>query len=186
MKNPFPDDPISKIEWLEAARLTANDYNPNVVFSPELKLLERSIVLQGWTQPVLIGREGDTLTIIDGFHRTRLALDSKRIKDKYRGLVPCAVLAVTRPEAMLLTIRMNRAKGTHLAPRMAAIVKELLEVHQIDAKRIADEIGATAKEIELLSADTIWKQRNLKDYAYSKAWYPIETRNEAAKAAKGA
>ena len=47
-------DPIDKIEWRVANELNSNNYNPNVVFNKELKLLELSILKQGWIQPVLI------------------------------------------------------------------------------------------------------------------------------------
>ena len=31
------DHPINNIQWIEAEKLNPNDYNPNVVFIPELK-----------------------------------------------------------------------------------------------------------------------------------------------------
>jgi ParB-like nuclease family protein len=108
------NDPVDNIEWRLASSLNANDYNPNVVFSPELRLLELSLVRTGWVQPILITRAD--ATIIDGFHRVRLAQDSKPLMAKYQGMVPCAVLAIERADAMMLTIRMNRAKGS---PRSA-------------------------------------------------------------------
>lgn len=37
-----------------------------------------------------------------------------RVKARYAGKVPCAVLDVTRDKAMILTIRMNRAKGCNI------------------------------------------------------------------------
>ena len=36
-------DPIDEIEWVDSADLSANDFNPNVVFTPELKSLEKNI-----------------------------------------------------------------------------------------------------------------------------------------------
>jgi len=78
-------DPINRIEWRDAASLEANNWNPNVVFTPELRLLERSILLTGWTQPILITADG---LIIDGFHRVRLALDSRAILERYGGKLP--------------------------------------------------------------------------------------------------
>ena len=116
------NDPINTILWLKTELLQANDYNPNAVFSPELKLLERSILKTGWVQPILVSKD---YTIIDGFHRYSLSKDSTRIKGKYHGFCPCAVLDVDRSEAMILTVRMNRAKGSHIALRMSAMVKEL-------------------------------------------------------------
>jgi ParB-like chromosome segregation protein Spo0J len=165
-------EPIDNVQWLDSASLNANDYNPNAVFSPELRLLERSILLTGWVQPILIDPDK---RIIDGYHRHRLAIDSVELRRKYGGLAPCAVLAVTRPQAMLLTIRMNRAKGSHVAYRMSAIVRELMDEHGYDPAEISVEIGATADEIALLHQEGVFAQRNIKEYRYSRAWYPAET-----------
>lgn len=165
-----PTDPIRSIEWLHAETLEANSYNPNVVFNIELRLLERSILLTGWVQPILIAKP-DRM-IIDGFHRRMLALTSQPLLARYNGFVPCAALDISRPQAMLMTIRMNRAKGTHVAVRMAAIVKELIDEHHIEPEAIAAEIGATAMEVATLYQDSIFKARNLSNYRYSKAWVP--------------
>jgi ParB-like chromosome segregation protein Spo0J len=165
------NDPISHIEWRDAATLDGNDYNPNVVFTPELRLLEKSILMTGWVQPVLCNKAG---IIIDGFHRAMLSRDSKALRERYHGRVPCAVLDVTRPEAMLMTIRINRAKGTHVAVRMSEIVRELVDVHHVSPEQIASEIGATMDEIALLRQDGVFKMKNIAGYAYSKAWYPKE------------
>ena len=48
------NQPIGKVEWLEPKELRANDYNPNQVFPPELKLLKISIMSDGWTQPIVV------------------------------------------------------------------------------------------------------------------------------------
>jgi ParB-like chromosome segregation protein Spo0J len=87
-------------------------------------VLERSLLLTGWVQPILITREG---VIIDGFHRTRLAIESAVLKKRDAGKVPCAIIDVPRDKAMILTIRMNRAKGSHVAVRMSEIVRELID-----------------------------------------------------------
>ena len=165
------NDPINSIEWRDAAGLNANDYNPNVVFTPELRLLERSLLLTGWVQPILITKDG---TIIDGFHRSRLAQDSAAMVKRYAGKVPCAVLDIARDQAMIFTIRMNRAKGSHVAVRMSEIVRELIDVHHCDPQEVAIEIGATKDEVELLYQEGVFKMKNIADYKYSQAWYPAE------------
>lgn len=176
----FDDEPISRIEWFDANFLDANSWNPNRVHKAELRLLERSILNTGWVQPILINPDG---LIIDGFHRWRLALDSKRLQEKYHGRVPCAVLDLDRPAAMLLTIRINRAKGTHVAVSMSEIVRELVEEHQYPLDRIAAEMGATMEEVSVLAQDGVFAVRNIKDWAYSPAWYPaIRTKANAAAA----
>lgn len=168
----FDTDPISRVEWREAATLNANDYNPNVVLTPELRLLERSILKLGWVQPVLVTEDG---TIIDGFHRAMLAKTSEALRARYQGRVPCVVMKLTRAEAMITTIRINRAKGAHVALRMHEIVVELVNAHGMDPDEIAREIGAHRNEIDVLYQEGVFKARNLKDYAYSKAWIPEET-----------
>lgn len=167
------NDPINRIEWREAESLKANSYNPNVVFTPELKLLERSILKTGWVQPILITEDG---TIIDGFHRHRLAQDSAALRERYAGKVPCAVMDISSSQAMILTVRMNRAKGSHVAVRMSEIVKTLLDDHGLDPQEVANELGATKEEIDLLYQDGVFKMKNIKDYKYSKAWIPSDTK----------
>lgn len=164
-------DPIANIVWKDARSLTANNWNPNVVFTPELRLLEHSLLSQGWIQPILINNDN---MIIDGFHRWRLSLDSEAVAKRYNHMVPCCVLPLSKPEAMLLTIRINRAKGSHMATQMSAIVRELIDVHGYDAQMLSVAIGATLDEINLLHNQDVFEKKKIKDYAYSKAWYPAE------------
>ena len=56
------NDPIDNIKWIDAHELEANNYNPNIVYSPELKSLERNILAIGWVQPVMVDKAN---TIID-------------------------------------------------------------------------------------------------------------------------
>lgn len=170
----FESEPLMNIEWRDSRTLNANDYNPNVVFNQELRLLERSIMLTGWVQPILITKDG---TIIDGFHRSRLSQESKQLINKYNYLCPCAVLDVPREQAMVLTIRMNRAKGSHVALRMSHIVHELIDDLKMPPEQVAQEIGATKAEVDLLYQDNVFTMKGIKDYKYSKAWYPAESRN---------
>jgi len=77
---------------------------------------------------------------------------------------------------MLCTIRMNRAKGSHVAVQMSEIIHQLIDEHNLDPNEIAQEIGATKDEINLLYQDGVFKMKNIKDYKYSKAWYPAEVK----------
>jgi hypothetical protein len=163
-------DPIDSIRWVAASELEANPWNPNRVHKPELALLEQSILLTGWIQPVLVSREK---MIIDGFHRWRLSLDSEPVRSRYGGLLPVAVLDVDRASAMLLTVRINRAKGSHGSVHMSTLVRSLLELG-IPRDRIKREMGATDLELDLLSAADLFVARDSKSHAYSPSWYPVE------------
>ena len=45
-------------------------------------------------------------------------------------------------------------------------------------EELAQDIGATKAEIELLYQEGVFKMKNIKDYKYSKAWVPSDTRLE--------
>lgn len=167
--------PIDNIVWMQASKLRGNDYNPNVVHNPELRLLEHSLLATGWIQPILINPNN---IIIDGFHRASLARDSKRLKARDDGLCPCAILDVSDAEARLMTIRINRAKGTHVAIRMSDIVKELIDDYGMTKEEIRQGIGATSAEIDLLYAGDVFIQKDIKNAKYSNAWVPEEVANE--------
>ncbi len=165
-------DPIDSILWRDAAELDSNDYNPNVVMRPELRLIELSILKAGWLHPILVNPDA---LIIDGHHRVQLALKSKALLKRYKRQVPTVVLDLDRPAAMLMTVRINRAKGVAASGHMSALVRELLEKHHLDPQQVATEIGGTLDEVQLLAYDGVFKAKAVKDHPYSRAWVPRET-----------
>jgi len=175
-------EPIDHIEWVAAETLVANLYNPNVVHYQELALLEYSILKTGWIQPILVNTDR---VIIDGFHRWALATRSERMRERYAGRVPIAVIPIDLPAAMMMTIRINRAKGTHVALKMSDIVHALVNDHKLDARQIAAEIGANLDEVELLLQDGIFQARGLDKLPFSPSWVPRDTPSRKEKAARG-
>lgn len=165
-------EPVENIQWIDCDSLKANHYNPNRVMNAEMNLIERSILKTGWIQPILVNKN---LTIIDGFHRWTLSRLSTQLREKYHGKVPCAVLDVTDAEAMVITVRINRAKGTHLAFRMSDYIKELIKTHRIPIDDLAKDIGATIEEVELLMKSDVFEHKNIENWTYSEAWFPAES-----------
>lgn len=164
------DMPISNVEWVDVKKLSANDYNPNVVYSKEMELLKLSILKNGWIQPILVTQD---YVIIDGFHRASLAKADKAVSALTSGKVPCVVMNLSEPERMLLTIRINRAKGSHIAVKMSDIIKSLVNDYGVPIDEICNQIGATKDEIELLLMDSVFKKYDItKESKYSKAWVP--------------
>lgn len=45
--SPLAGEPVDCVLWVPAEKVTANDYNPNSVAPPEMKLLEHSIMEDG-------------------------------------------------------------------------------------------------------------------------------------------
>lgn len=166
-------EPIDRVVWRACADLKANDYNPNVVIGPELRLIEHSILSNGWLHPVVIDPD---LNIIDGFHRWTIAQKSKALIDRHGAAVPTVTLEVSRREAMAITVRLNRAKGVHVAVRMADLVRELIDTHGLTVREVATEIGGTVAEVNLLYQKNLFKALKLDEYEYSKAWVPYDDR----------
>ena len=162
------DMPISNVVWAPVEKLQANDYNPNVVFSDEMRLLKFSLVKYGWIQPILCTQD---LVIIDGFHRATIAKTHPEVT--CGGRVPVCIMQLSEPERMLLTIRINRAKGSHIAVKMADIIHTLVNDFGMPIETICREIGADKAEVELLLMDNVFARKNItEETQYSKAWYP--------------
>ena len=51
--SPFKQEPVDCVIWVKNEDVHANDYNPNSVAPPEMKLLHVSISEDGYTQPIV-------------------------------------------------------------------------------------------------------------------------------------
>lgn len=162
--------PISNVIWIKVEELKANDYNPNHVLHQEMQLLAHSILHNGWLQPIIINTDK---TIVDGYHRATLLKTNQKLYNLTDGLIPCVTVNLSDAECKLLTIRINRAKGTHTAYKMHDVIKELHYDYNIPVNVLAKEIGANKEEIELLICDNIFqKEKFTEDTLYSQAWIP--------------
>ena len=169
IKDKIKKQPINNIKWVHIDQLKANDYNPNHVFKKEFELITRSILENGWLHPILINKDN---IIIDGYHRATILKRNKKIYELTGGYLPCIILNLSNTQTKLLTIRINRAKGTHTAYKMAEVIKEL-NVRGLQVETIAKEIGATKDEINLLLEEDIFtKEKFNNESLYSQAWTP--------------
>ena len=140
--------PLRSLEWVDRELLHANDYNPNKVTEENLKLLEQSILTNGWTLPIVVRPD---YTIIDGFHRWTVA-GREPLRSLLGGKCPCVIVDHhgNHDEDVYGTITHNRARGTHLLEPMKAIVKELLGNGKTP-QEISKQLGMTQEEIFRLS-----------------------------------
>lgn len=159
--------PIENIVWVDTNELNANDYNPNFVLGPEMRLLEFSLLKQGWIQPILVSSDK---IIIDGYHRYRLCHDlSPAVRKMTDGKVPVVFMDLSPLERRFLTIRINRAKGNHIAFKMHEIICQCVAMGAT-IEQICQEIGADKSEVELLLEEGRIT-REIKNHEYSKSWY---------------
>jgi ParB-like chromosome segregation protein Spo0J len=170
--SPFKDNPVDTVLWVKEEKVMANDYNPNKVAPPEMKLLEHSIREDGFTQPIVTWINSDKKhEVVDGFHRNRVGKEIKDIKEKLNGYLPVVVIrekSIDRGDRISSTIRHNRARGKHTIDGMAEIVIELKRRNWSDQK-IAKNLGMDPDEILRLSQITGLAEM-FKDKEFSKAW----------------
>tara|TARA_R110001632_G_scaffold66748_1_gene157066 strand:- start:17 stop:517 length:501 start_codon:yes stop_codon:yes gene_type:complete len=161
--------PLDKIIWIDREKLKANNYNPNKVAPPELKLLKISILEDGWTQPIVIN---DDFTIVDGFHRWTLS-GHKEINSLTGGLVPVVILeGKSSNDKKLATIRHNRARGTHGVLEMSNIITDMVK-EGLTGDEIMERLQMEKEEVtRLLFRAGIPKSDVFKDSEFSKAWTP--------------
>lgn len=167
--SPFAE-PVDLVLWVPAEKVEANDYNPNRVAPPEMKLLELSIRQDGYTQPIVsyYDQKRDRYIVVDGFHRNRVGKESPEVCRRVRGYLPVVVIDKSIDQRMASTIRHNRARGTHAIRPMSKIIEELYFMGWSD-KRIAEELGMDKDEVLRLKQFT--GLGNLfKDREFSKAW----------------
>lgn len=146
--SPYRHHPTDFVKWVKSDEVEANDYNPNSVAPPEMKLLIRSIIEDGFTMPIVTFKE-DVIRIVDGFHRRKSEQTSKQINDSTFGRIPITNIRKSQTDIsnrMASTIRHNRARGEHSIELMQNIVSELVQVGMSDAW-IMKQIGMDADEL---------------------------------------
>jgi ParB-like chromosome segregation protein Spo0J len=169
--SPFRDEPVDLVLWVPNETVAANTYNPNAVAPPEMRLLERSIDADGYTQPVVTMPTESGREVIDGFHRNRVGKEVARIRKRIHGHLPIVTIRSTREERgdrMAATIRHNRARGEHGVKPMSQIVADLVDMGW-DDQRIAKELGMDADEVLRLKQIT-GLAALFKDRDFSRAW----------------
>lgn len=147
--SPFKTEPVDCVQWVPNTEVTANEYNPNTVAPPEMKLLELSIQEDGYTQPIVSWARDGVYEVIDGFHRHRVGKESKEIQKRIKGYLPLVVINEGRTELtdrMASTIRHNRARGKHGVDSMSDIVVELKKRNRSD-DWIAKHLGMDPDEV---------------------------------------
>lgn len=162
--------PCLQARLVPAAKVVANDYNPNSVASPEMDLLAHSIEEDGVTQPIVTfyDPELDLYIVVDGFHRYTVL--TKRFKCLE---IPVVVIEKTIQERMASTIRHNRARGKHQVELMSEMVLKLLKLGWEDTE-IAKHLGMPAEELLRLKQQTGLAQL-FAGQGYSKSWTVPDT-----------
>ncbi|HLU99288.1 MAG TPA: ParB/RepB/Spo0J family partition protein [Thermobifida alba] len=169
--SPMKGEPVDCVLWVDAEQVQANDYNPNVVAPPEMRLLQRSIMEDGYTQPIVTWPVDGAYEVVDGFHRHRVGKEVRAVAKRVRGRLPVAVIRPDRTgksDRMAATIRHNRARGVHTVEGMSDIVLELAKRGKSN-EWIANELGMQPDEVLRLK-QVQGLAEMFADQEFSEAW----------------
>lgn len=164
--------PVYGVRPVPIEKVRANEYNPNSVAPPEMRLLYDSIREDGYTMPIVCYyvADEDMYEIVDGFHRYRTMLDHKDIYDREGGCIPVSVIDKPIDERMASTIRHNRARGSHDVDLMSNIVAELHRIGRSDtwlAKHLGMDVDEVLRLKQLTGLADLYKNND-----FGPAWEP--------------
>ena len=174
--SPFKNEPTDCVLWIKQQQVIANDYNPNVMSPTEKRLLETSLVKDGYTQPVVVlpiqqsKNKPSQWQVVDGYHRYLLSKKNS-LNKRINGYLPITILDVeshTMADQMAATIRHNRARGQHQVAAMSDIVRDLSRLGWNDQK-IGDELGMSQDEVLRLKQSSGLAEL-FSEHDFSEAW----------------
>lgn len=171
MTKPKIEFPVLKVRMVPAEKVVSNDYNPNHVAVPEMRLLILSIEADGFTQPVVTfyDAEADRYVVVDGFHRYCVLCDHFKCDQ-----IPIVVIERDIKERMASTIRHNRARGKHRVDLMAVLVEKMLALGCTDLE-VAENLGMEAEEVLRLKQQRgIAEHYSHREFSRSWEWRNVE------------
>ncbi|MET9779078.1 hypothetical protein ABZ023_33330 [Streptomyces sp. NPDC006367] len=148
-QSPFRSEPVDLVLWEKADTVEGNSYNPNAVAPRQMDLLEHSITVDGFTQPIVAWRPGDAsaanapsepaedgtvtpaapIEVVDGFHRHLIGKHAPAVAERVHGYLPVTVINTDREaleDRQAATIRHNAARGVHTIEGLSEMVLQLL------------------------------------------------------------
>lgn len=164
------EHPALNVQLVPIDCVKGNDYNPNKVAPPEMRLLELSIRKDGLTMPVVVATEkrDDNWIVVDGFHRTAVCKNVRDIKEGLKGHMPVTHLNKTIESRVASTVRHNMARGTHQVELSAKLVA-FLKRNDWSNQRIGEELGMDPDEVLRLKQITGLAEA-FQDKEFSRSW----------------
>lgn len=149
-----------KVEYVKCDDIKANSYNPNRQSEHDFELLLRSIREDGFTQPIVVGKEN---VIVDGEHRWRAAMTLG-----YKE-IPIVRVDMDAAQARIATIRHNRARGSHDVELEAEVLRDLQKLGALEWA--ADSLMIGDDELNRL-LDDVSAPDAIAAAEYTEAWVP--------------
>lgn len=161
--------PALCVQLVPVESVHGNDYNPNKVAPPEMRLLHLSIAKDGLTMPVVVADDSDgSQVVVDGFHRTTIVKTKADVRESTGGYLPVVRLNKGVEDRITATVRHNMARGSHQVELTAKLVTALRK-HNWSNARIGQELGMDPDEVLRLKQITGLAEA-FADQSFSRAW----------------
>jgi hypothetical protein len=112
--------------------------------------------------------------IIDGTKRWDVALSEDKFLAKHGQNVPVVYHDVDEIDAMVIHVRLNRARGNVHPVGLSSIMKKIVYSGKYDESELSSIFVMGGDEVDLLLSSGLLKKKNWEKYEYSRAWVPIE------------
>ena len=153
-----------QIEYVPIDSIKPNEYNPNRQSPQEFELLCKSIIEDGFTQPILVMKENKV--IVDGEHRWRAA-HALGFKE-----MPVVFVDMTDAQRKISTLRHNRARGSEDIQLTADLMRDLEKLGAMDWAK--DSLMLSESEVSRLLEDIPPVEAFGKDREFGEAWQPTK------------
>ena len=162
--------PTLNVQLVPIDKVKGNDYNPNKVALPEMRLLELSIRKDGLTMPIVVAseKEHENWIVVDGFHRTDVCKKAQDIHNSLQGYLPVTRLNKAIEARVASTVRHNMARGTHQVELSAKLVA-FLKRNDWSNEHIGEELGMEPDEVLRLRQITGLAEA-FQDKEFSRSW----------------
>lgn len=140
-------------------RYDTREANPNKMDEEKYALLKRSMIEEGFLQPILVRHDGEQYVIEDGHHRWWAA--------KEIGLESISVIVKSMPDARarLLGIGMNRLRGDVDLSAAADIIRDVQAMLDLPMPEVSMLTGFSDEELRLLLQAEVQPEDLIEDAA---------------------
>jgi ParB/RepB/Spo0J family partition protein len=141
----------AKIAYVDPFKIKVPDVRITSDFDPDIEaMFGEDIEKVGIEQPILVGKEGETLWLIDGLHRLQQA--------KLKGIekVPCVIREMNIISLQMRNLMSNRLRGKTKVSEEIKVLKDLFETHKISIEELVTKSGMRRERVEqLLKVSTV-------------------------------
>jgi ParB-like chromosome segregation protein Spo0J len=159
------------IEHLPFNSVVLPSWRINYVLKPDMDLLRLSMNDFGWLQPIVVRTQD--MTVVDGTHRWVVA-GEKDFQKKHGADIPVVLVDCDEIDAMVMHIRLNRARGEVFAKPFSKLLKKIVLSDKYSPEDLEDILVMSPDEVDLMLAGGLLKLRKIPQHVYSRAWVPVE------------